>query len=149
MDYWEDEMRRLRRELLRAAREFGRALDEVFEEFRRGLGIQQRFVRPFVDVYEADGEVVVVAEIPGVRKEDIEVYATENTLEIKAEAKSESEERGERYLHRERYYGGYYRRVRLPVPVNPAGATATYENGVLRVRLPKAERARGMRINIQ
>ena len=149
MGYWEEEMRRIRREVLRAAREFGRALDEIFREMHREFRLPAGFARPFVDVYERGGEVIVEAEMPGVNKEDIEVTATEDAVEIRAEARREAEERGERYFLRERSYRGFYRKVRLPAPVDPKKARATYENGILRVRLPKVGAAAGERIEIE
>jgi len=100
----------------------------VIEEFgnvkrMRGRPIISEEREPPVDVFEEDDQVVVIAEIPGVDKEKIDVHATEDTLIIKA-----SNERRK-----------YYKEVELPVKVKPETAKATYRNGILEVRIEKKE----------
>lgn len=82
-------------------------------------GIEER--KPLVDVIETDNEVQVIAEMPGVRKEDIELKATERSLEIRAEGENRK----------------YHETVSLPVEVDPDSAKARYNNGVLEVILTK------------
>lgn len=82
-------------------------------------GIEER--KPLVDVIETDNEIQVIAEMPGVRKEDIELKATERSLEIKAEGENRK----------------YHEVVNLPAEVDPDSAKARYNNGVLEVILAK------------
>lgn len=106
---------------------------------------------PSVDVYETEKEVVVKAELPGVRKEDLEIVTLEDALTIKGEVKSESEVNEEGYSRRERRYGGFTRTIPLPMSVKAEEAKAKFEDGVLEIRLPKREEAKvtGTKIQIQ
>lgn len=91
-----------------------------------------------VDVSEDDGAYTVKAEIPGVKKEDIDVSIDGNTVAISAEVKQEKEAKeGRRVVRSERYYGSVYRGFTLGHEVNEAKAEATYADGVLTLRLPK------------
>ncbi len=97
----------------------------------RERGIEER--KPLVDVIETDDEVQVIAEMPGVNKEDIELNATERTLEIKAEGENRK----------------YYETVDLPTEVEPDSAKARYNNGVLEVVIKKKRPAeKGKKIKI-
>jgi len=91
-----------------------------------------------LDVDESDGEYIVTAEIPGVRKEDIDVRIDGNLVTLSAEVKKESEEKkGERVLRSERLYGYASRSFTLASAVDDAKADAKYANGVLTLKLPK------------
>ncbi|RLI11338.1 Hsp20/alpha crystallin family protein [Candidatus Bathyarchaeota archaeon] len=141
---WRDidrEMRELRRRLRKTLQEISRAVEAEVPV--------SELMRPLVDIYETPEEVIVVAELPGVRKEDIKIEATEDTLEIRADVKREEEVREEDYYRRERYYKGFYRRIRLPTAVRPEGAKATYRDGVLKIRLPKAVAEKKHRIQVE
>ena len=78
---------------------------------------------PLVDVYTTNGEVKVIAELPGVNKEDIQLHGTEDTLTISVDTPDRK----------------YYKEVELPAKVDPKGAKTSYKNGVLEVTLPKKE----------
>ncbi len=92
---------------------------------------------PYTDIQETENEVVLTADIPGVEKEDIEINATEDGVEIKAETRFEEDEEKEGFVRRERGYRRFYRKYALPAAVDPAKAEARYNNGVLEVKLPK------------
>lgn len=102
-----------------------------------------------LDLYETRDDVQVSAALPGVKPEDIDVSVQGNVLTIKGETKAESEAAEGSWHRRERRFGSFFRQVSLPVPVNSEKAEATFENGVLRLRLPKAEEARERRIQVQ
>ena len=97
---------------------------------------------PPVDVYEEGNEVVLKAELPGMRKEEIEVHVTEN--EITFSGKKERIEKLEKkdYHRYERSTGAFTRTVMLPAEVELEKVTAKYENGVLEIRAPKAAPAK-------
>ena len=107
---------------------------------------------PPVDVEETDDAVVVRASVPGFRPDEIQVTTVDGDLIIQGTHDDGSETEpaeGSRYLVRERRAGRFYRRVPLPVRITAAGAGASYENGVLTVRVPKAEEARAATIAIE
>jgi HSP20 family protein len=131
--------------------------DEAFDDLFRGF-----FVRPLgfeapagaaqfrVDVSEDEKAYQIRAEVPGVRKEDINVTIDGDTVAISAEVKNEKEvKNGERVLRSERFYGKLYRAFTLGQAVEEAGTSAKYANGVLELTLPKKAAAQAKRITIQ
>lgn len=99
-------------------------------------------ISPSVDIFEEGNNVVVKAEVPGMKREDLEIALTEETITISGHKKSE--ERVHRHdFHRvERSFGSFSRRLRLPAPVLPDKARATFRDGVLEITLPKATSGR-------
>lgn len=97
-----------------------------------------------LDVHEEDNRYIITTELPGVKAENINVRQEGDYLLIEAETRDEMEHQpkeGRRALVKERRYGRYSRRIRLPQNVNFDKAEATYEDGVLKLQLPKAEEA--------
>jgi HSP20 family protein len=92
---------------------------------------------PRMDVFEKDGNLVVKAELPGVKKEDIQLTLDRGDLEIRGERKAESEVKEDDYYHVERSYGGFYRRLPLPFEVNAERIQANYSEGVLEISIPR------------
>ncbi|MGE5557791.1 MAG: Hsp20/alpha crystallin family protein [Bacillota bacterium] len=106
---------------------------------------------PRVDVYQTDKDVVVKAEIPGVVKDDLDVYVDENSVRLSGQAKRNEEFKDEHVYRTERYYGGFSRTIPLPAQVKPDQAKAKYKDGILDIIAPKAETAaaKGKKIEIQ
>lgn len=103
-----------------------------------------------VDVREHDDEVMIVADLPGVDKDDVSVtLVNPSTVEISCERKMDKEEKEEGYYMRERMYGSMARQVALPHIVTEKGATASFKNGVLEVRMKKSKEERGSSIKIE
>jgi HSP20 family protein len=103
-----------------------------------------------IDVSETDGQYAVKAEIPGVRKEDIDVRVDGNMVTISAEVKTEKEEKkGSRVLRQERQHGYASRSFTLACPVDDARAEANYQDGVLELKLPKKTESTSKRLSIQ
>jgi HSP20 family protein len=103
-----------------------------------------------VDVAETDTGYVVHAEIPGVRKEEIQVTIEGNQVSIGAEVKREKEAQdGERVLRHERFYGAVQRSFVLPVEIDEAASEARCENGVLELRLAKKAANTGRKLTVQ
>lgn len=94
---------------------------------------------PAVDVYQTEDEVVVKAQLPGVKKEDVDVSIQDNTLTIRAETRREEEVDEEGYFRRELRYGTFARRLPLPAAVDEEQVKATMSDGVLEVRAKKTE----------
>lgn len=94
-----------------------------------------------VDLVDVGGSYELAADLPGYDRDDIDITLTGDTLQIEATRRSTEEEVDGRYLRRERHERTVSRSVRLPEPVDEEGASATYRNGVLEVRFPKADPA--------
>jgi len=92
---------------------------------------------PRMDVTDEGTAYKVVAEIPGIPKEKLDIRVRGTAVEIRGESEAETEEKREQYLHRERSYSGYYRSFELPEPVVATDAQAKVTNGVLELELPK------------
>lgn len=101
-----------------------------------------------VDVYETGDDVMVTAAIPGVKPEDIDISVQGNMLTIKGESRMDEDVSEDNFHRRERRYGEFMRQVALPDAVNNERAEANFENGILKLRLPKAEEAKPRRIQI-
>ena len=102
-----------------------------------------------LDVQEAGDELVVKAELPGGDKEGFGITVEGDVLRIEAEKKAEKEVKEHTYYLCERHFGKFSRTLSLPFPVDAGKASATLENGVLEIRLPKAEEAKSKRIEIK
>jgi len=105
---------------------------------------------PPVDVYENDQhEVVLSAELPGVRREDLDIRVENNTLTLRGERKREQETSKENYHRVERSYGTFSRSFTLPSTVNTEKVNAEFKDGVLKVTLPAREDAKPRQIQVQ
>lgn len=104
-------------------------------------------IHPPIDLYEEADELVLRAEFPGIAKEDIEISFEKGYLVLKAEKKA-AEVKGESFVC-ERLAGQYYRSITLPFEVEGKKIAATFENGLLEVRLPRAKEARARHIDIK
>jgi HSP20 family protein len=104
---------------------------------------------PAVDIYEAEGrEVVIKAELPELKREDIAVTFENNVLTLKGERKLEQETKRENFQRIERRYGTFSRSFTLPSTVDASQINATYKDGVLTVRLPQREEAKAKQIAV-
>lgn len=122
-------------------------MDELFRGIEEGFSTTEP-QRMFCDVVESDGEILVTADLPGVSKDDIDIRCTGDSLMIKAERRSEEEEKeSEGYVRRERSWGSYRRDISLPGKVDCDAVEARFRNGVLKVKLPKEE-AEGRRVTV-
>jgi len=102
-----------------------------------------------VDVKETDKAYRVHAELPGVKKEDIDIAIDGNVVTLKAEVKREKEEKDEKTVRSERYYGAMTRTFTLDTDVDEKGATAKYSDGVLDLMLPKKEGTRSRHLKVE
>ena len=140
------------------------AFSDVFDDFFKGFLVRpvasQSAIdrnelgdvvrRERIDVTEQNGEYKVLAELPGVKKEDIKVEVDGDQVSISAESRVEREAKdGERLLHSERYYGRLARVFRVGQEVDSAKVSAKYENGILELTLPKKESAAAKQITVQ
>jgi HSP20 family protein len=106
-------------------------------------------IAPRLDVVERDNEFVVKAEMPGMKKDDIEISLENGVLTITAETQSETEEKeGDRVIRQERRYGKYLRSLRLGKEIDEKQVKASYKDGILELVLPKAEEVKPKKITV-
>jgi HSP20 family protein len=123
--------------------EMNRMFDDMFGSLMRRPGSQQRAQQftewaPAIDVLTKDGDLVIRAELPGVKQEDVDIALHNNVLTISGERKVEQEEERGGYHVRERRYGSFSRSLSLPEGVDESKINARYENGVLEVTVEGA-----------
>ncbi|MBI3965577.1 MAG: Hsp20/alpha crystallin family protein [Chloroflexi bacterium] len=123
--------------------------------------LEESFVRPGrsllagtggncpLDVWQTEKEIFVKATVPGIKPEDLDISVTGDALTIRGELKSEESSESRQYFVQERRSGSFQRTVSLPAPVESDGAEATFEHGVLTLRLPKAASAQPRRIAVR
>lgn len=126
-------------------------MDDLFDSFFRGLD------RPFggykawpaIDIAEQDDAILVKAEVPGCKADDIDISVHGSTLTISGEKKFSEEKKENGYYHIESSYGSFRRDLTLPADVDPARIDATCKDGVLSITLPKAEEAKATKIKVK
>ena len=131
---------------------FRREMDRIWDRF---LG-ETPFAKvlseewaPSVDVSETKDNFVVKAELPGLEAKDVNVNISGDLLTIKGEKKKEEEEKDEHHYCAERYYGSFQRVFQLPTSVQADKVEATFDKGVLKVTIPKAEEAKKKEIEVK
>ncbi len=102
-----------------------------------------------VDMVENQDDFVVKASIPGIHPDDLDISYSDDTLTIKGEIKEDKEVKEDQYHLRERRYGSFTRSITLPTKIKGDKIEATYQNGVVTLRLPKAEEVKPKRIAIK
>lgn len=126
-------------------------LDSLFEmPFWSNFGRQSQLFSgwsPALDLYQNNDNVIARVELPGMRKEDIEISLQEGMLTISGERKSETAE-DNKAERTERYVGKFRRSISLPTPVDTNRVTANYRDGILTITLPKAEEAKPKQIQV-
>jgi len=128
-------------------------MDRVFDDFflggrtggSQGGSFSSGMWMPQVEMREKDGRLIVCADLPGMRKEDVHVELANDQLVIQGERRQESQQQG----YSERSYGSFYRVIPLPEGIDPSQAQAHFQNGVLEVSLPAPRQSQGRRIEIQ
>lgn len=126
-------------------------MNRLFDAFSgrpTNVSVNDRVWAPVVDVYETKDDVIVSCDLPGVREKEVSVSITGDVLTVKGERKLQSEAKDENYHRLERWYGKFERHVSLPMPVQADRAKATYQDGTLEIRLPKAEENKPKEITI-
>jgi len=126
------------------------AVDRLFDNyFNSAITNAVSFITPRVDVLEEDGKLVVEAEMPGVKKGDVEVSVERGILTISAEKKNSREVKNKDYYLGERSWGKYQRSFRLSEDMDPNSVEASFEDGVLRVEIRRKPESAAKRIEIK
>lgn len=136
-----------------------RDVEDVFDRYTRSMGLPLRWRggqmmasedwAPRVDISETDNQFQIVAEIPGIKREDVKISIEDGVLTMRGERKGEKEEK-DRKLHRvERYYGAFSRSFSLPQHVDESHIDATFKDGLLTLKIPKTEVAKSKAIDVK
>ena len=130
-----------------------RDLDSLWNRFFPEKPFHERFTTyewlPPIDLTDTKDKYLVKAELPGLDPKDIEVTLTDDILTIKGEKKEENEEKDEHHFFVERYAGTFERRIKLPTLVKTDKVDATFDKGVLTIKLPKSEETKTKEIKIK
>ena len=130
------------REMTSVQNQFNRLVDQMW-------GGRQESWLPAVDVFDNKDAVVVKAELAGMDPDDIQIEVEDNVLTVKGERKFEETVDEERYYRVERRYGSFQRSLALPQGVRPDDISASYEDGILIVTVPKVEEEKPKRIEVK
>lgn len=136
------------RELRSMQEQMNRLLDlawnrDTGEEFREGCW------QPPVDIYEDGDAIVIMAELPGVDQQEIEVKIEDNTLSLRGERKHDASLKKENYHRVERYYGTFHRSFALPHSVDQERIKAVCDRGILTITLPKKEEIKPKQVSVE
>jgi len=124
--------------------EFKDGMNLLFEDF----GSQRMQTFPPINLWSDDEKAVLKAELPGMKKSDIDITVQNNQLTMEGNRKLETLQENEDYHRRERGYGNFKRSISLPFAVDSEKITAKVSNGVLRVELPRREEDKPKKIEI-
>jgi HSP20 family protein len=131
---------------------FNKNASAFFDNFNLPFGVfGQESSNPKVDIYQNDKEVVLKAELPGVSKDDLEVYVDEDAIHLSGEMRRNEEFKENNVYRSERYYGSFSRTIALPAEVKSNEARAEYKDGILTLTVPKSDsgKARHRKVDIQ
>lgn len=141
------------RELEDIRRDMDKMFGEFFEAPRRGGLLSRAIGRgvsvPSLELIDRKGEMVLRAELPGVKKEDVDITVQEEAITLKGQFKHDETVKDEDYYFSERRYGSFERTVPLPAEVDTGKAKATFKDGVLEVVLPKKKEAMPKEIKVE
>ena len=139
------------RELSTLQNEMNRLFNTVFDTPSGGGGNGGSTLRrwmPAMDLVENDDNFVLRADLPGLSEDDVKLEFEDGTLTVSGERKAEHEAKNEGYYRVERAFGSFSRSLTLPQGVDPEAVTASFDRGVLEVRIPKPEERKPRRIEI-
>ncbi len=127
------------------------AMDRLFDDaFTRPLSVRDGgWSTPAIDMYQTDDEVVVKAALPGFNADEVQINVTGDLLTIRGEMKSEEEQKEKSWHIREHRWDSFERSISLPTDVVSDRADAAFENGILTIKLPKAEEVKPKTITVK
>jgi HSP20 family protein len=140
------------RELTSLQNEMNRLFNTFFDTPTTGNGGNGATLRrwiPPMDLVETDEHFVLKADLPGLDEGDVNIEVEDNVLTVSGERKAEHEDKREGYVRVERAYGSFRRSLTLPEGIDPEAVTASFEKGVLEVRVPKPEQRKPRKVAIQ
>lgn len=137
------------RELRSLQDDMNRLFSTAFPRSGEGEGLTRGVWNPSVDISETQNAIVLEAELPGMKPEEVDITIDNNVITLRGERKFEKKDERDNYHRVERSYGSFTRSFTLPRTVTGEDAQAEFSNGVLRVTLPKREEAKSRKIEIK
>jgi len=137
------------RELSSLQNDMNRLFNTFFDAPTAGAGNASRRWIPAMDLVETDDQFVLKADLPGLTDEDVHIDVEGDVLTVSGERRAEHEEKREGYVRVERSFGAFRRSLTLPEGVDPEAVSASFDRGVLEVRIPKPEQRKPRRVAIQ
>lgn len=137
------------RDLLSIQDRMNKLFEQTLSRSRAEEGIAPSTWTPAVDIYETPEAIVLQADLPGLRREDIDIQIQDNTLALRGERRFAKDVREENYLRIERAYGAFQRSFTLPATIQQENIRAVFRDGILELTLPKAEEAKPKKIAIE
>ena len=126
-----------------------KTIDEMFQQVNPMVVLQEQTWHPQMDVYETPKEIIIVGEISGVNKEDLEVEVDQKAVKVTGVRRETAHVPGIRYHLAEIVYGRFERVLFLPVPINPEEVQASYVNGLLKITMAKRLRQQVRQIRVE
>ena len=135
-------------------RDFDRWFDEILPRpltpfFPRIRISAEEEMMPNIDMYESNGDIVLKAELPGMKKEDIDITLSEGMITISGEKKKDEEIKRKDYYKLERSYGSFCRSFSLPAEVKSDKVKSSFKDGILEVHMPKSEKAKSKEVKVK
>jgi HSP20 family protein len=137
------------RDLLSIQDRMNRLFEQTLSRSRAEEGMAPSTWTPAVDIYETPEAIMLQADLPGLRREDIDIQIQDNTLALRGERRFAKDVREENYLRIERAYGAFQRSFTLPATIQQENIRAVFRDGILELTLPKAEEAKPKKIAIE
>ena len=137
------------RELSSLQNDMNRLFNTFFDTTSGANGATPRRWVPAMDLVETDDQFVLKADLPGLSEDDVHIDVEDDVLTVSGERKAEHEDKREGYVRVERSYGSFRRSLTLPEGVEAEAVSASFENGVLEIRIPKPEQRKPRRVAIQ
>ncbi len=130
---------------------FNHEMDDLFDCFFRGLDTPFAGCKawPAIDAIEEDNAVIIRAEVPGCKAEDIDISVFKNKLTISGEKKLAEEKKEKGYYHIETSHGSFKRELTLPADIDPKKIEAECKDGVLSITLPKAAKSKAIKVKVK
>lgn len=139
--------------LFREMEEFSERLNRLFGARMRGNGQKESLLvtdwMPAVDIQETQAEYLIKVELPEIKKDDVKVTVEDGLLAIRGERKQEKEEKGKKFHRIERSYGTFLRTFTVPMDAEENKVAADFQDGILRVHLPKTEKPRPKALEVK
>ncbi len=128
------------------------SINKLFQDAFSRANIDEDFAlsawKPLVDIFDKDDAIVIHAELPGVKKEDVSIEVKDNVLTLRGERTESKEIKEDKYYRKERTFGSFHRAFTLPAAVNPDSIKATFKDGVLEIEIPKPEEQKPKQVKI-
>lgn len=128
------------------------SINKLFQDAFSRANIDEDFAlsawKPVVDIFDKDDAIVIHAELPGVKKENVAIEVKDNVLTLRGERIESKEIKEDKYYRKERTFGSFHRAFTLPAAVNPDSIRATFKDGVLEIEIPKPEEQKPKQVKI-